>query len=66
MKQIIKNTLINSGLKVDEYTNGLLVSLKSRKLSISEVDLVLLHELGIEMNMTSARNGVFIGTVALN
>jgi hypothetical protein len=63
--QIIAETLHKVGFQVDEFQNGLLISLTSRKISTMEVDTVLQDKLDIQAGMMSVTQGVFIGTVAL-
>ena len=65
MKQIIANELTQAGFKVDDFANGLLVSLKNRKISTMEVDTLLLDRLEVRVGMSSVSQGVFIGTVTL-
>lgn len=65
MKETIAKTLSEAGFQVDDFTNGLLISLKSRKVSTMEVDLILMDELGFEVQGSPVSQGVFIGTVTL-
>lgn len=63
MKNIVMNTLKQAGFEVTEYINGILVSLRNRKISSMEVDTVLRDNLEIEVGSMSVSQGVFIGTV---
>lgn len=65
MKEIIARTLRQAGFIVTEYTNGLLISLKSCKVSTMEVNAILFDKLEIRPGLSSVPQGVFLGTVTL-
>ncbi len=62
-QQIIASELREAGFQVDSFANGLLVSLKNRKVSTMEVSTALMDKLEIEVPVQSTSQGVFIGTV---
>lgn len=63
MKQVLMNELKQVGFEVTEYSNGILVSLKNRKVSTMEVDQAIWQQMEIRVGMSSISQGVFIGTV---
>lgn len=63
MKQLLANELTQAGFQVTEYQNGLLVSLKNRKVSTMEVDTAIWQAMEIRVGMLRVAQGVFIGTV---
>jgi hypothetical protein len=63
MKQLLANELRDVGFQVEEFRNGLLVSLKNRKVSMMEVDEAIWQAMEIRVGMSSVSQGVFIGTV---
>ncbi len=64
-QETIAHELKEAGFQVDSFMNGLLVSLKNRKISTMEVSTALMNRLEIDVDPSSVSQGVFIGTVTL-